>query len=104
MSTDAGEGEETLDSINGCIDALSDADLLSPDRFGPGVGRRNFQATSADTLRQDELSFQTSVRGLLYSLPYPVKRVPPPPGILSSKAQGSTSSGGGNPKGKAFSS
>jgi cell cycle checkpoint protein len=88
LSCDGGDSEVTLDSINGCIDALSDADLLSLDRFGSGAAARlTFQGTSADNLRQDELSFQVSVRGLLFSLPSPVKRISPPPGTTSSKGR-----------------
>ncbi|KAF2118494.1 Rad17 cell cycle checkpoint protein-domain-containing protein [Lophiotrema nucula] len=89
LSCQGADSEETMDSIDGCIDALSDADLLSPDRFS----RRNFAGTTTDTLRQDEMSFQTSVRGLLYSLPSPVKRIAPPPGVMGTK---------GNTKGSAF--
>ncbi|KAF2442029.1 Rad17-domain-containing protein [Karstenula rhodostoma CBS 690.94] len=93
LSCDAGDSEETLDCINGSIDALSNADLLSPDRFGvSGSGRRNFQGTSADNLRQDEMSFQASVRGLLYNLPNPVKRIAPPPGVMGAKAKGAGAS------------
>jgi cell cycle checkpoint protein len=93
LSCDAGDSEETLDCINGSIDALSDADLLSPDRFGiSGSGRRSFQGTTADNLRQDEMSFQASVRGLLYNLPNPVKRIAPPPGVMGAKAKGAGAS------------
>ncbi|KAF2751014.1 Rad17-domain-containing protein [Sporormia fimetaria CBS 119925] len=95
LSCGAGDSEETMDALEGCIDALSDADLLSPDRFSTtGFGRRGFQGTSADQLRQDEMSFQTTVRGLLYSLPSPVKRVAPPPGRMGGK--GKTTSFRGN--------
>jgi cell cycle checkpoint protein len=100
LSCGGGDSEETMDSIDGCIEALSDADLLSPDRFGAGSGRRNLQGTSADNLRQDELCFQTGVRGLLYNLPYPVKRLPPPPGVMGMKAKGQGAATGG--KGSAF--
>jgi cell cycle checkpoint protein len=108
LSCDAGDSEETLDCVNGSIDALSDADLLSPDRFGTsGFGKRNFQGTSADNLRQDEMCFQTSVRGLLYNLPNPVKRIAPPPGVMGMKAKGTGAAsgfgfGGGVSKGSAF--
>lgn len=101
LSCGGADSEETLDSIEGCIDALSDADLLSPDRFGAGSGRRNLQGTSADNLRQDEMCFQTSVRGLLYNLPTPVKRLAPPPGVQGIKAKGQPS-GLGAPKGNAY--
>ncbi|KAF2797614.1 Rad17-domain-containing protein [Melanomma pulvis-pyrius CBS 109.77] len=88
LSCGGADSEETMDSIDGCIEALSDADLLSPDRFGvTGFGRRNFQGTSADNLRQEEISFQVSVRGLLYSLPSPVKRLTPPPGTNGVKGK-----------------
>lgn len=100
LSCGGADNEETMDSVDGCIEALSDADLLSPDRFGAGSGRRNLQGTSADNLRQDEMCFQTSVRGLLYNLPHPVKRMAPPPGVMGIKAKGQ---GGAPPKsGSAF--
>ncbi|KAL5430962.1 hypothetical protein PMIN07_006524 [Paraphaeosphaeria minitans] len=93
LSCDTRDSEETLDCINGSIDALSDADLLSPDRFGVSEsGRRNIQGSSADNLRQDEMSFQASVRGLLYNLPTPVKRIAPPPGAMGAKAKGAGAS------------
>ncbi|TID17362.1 Rad17-domain-containing protein [Venturia nashicola] len=79
--------EDTLDHVNGCIDALSDADILSPDRFGSSHNRTTLQGTSTDSLRQEELSFQTTVRGLLFNLPHPVKRTAPPP-TLRSKGKG----------------
>ncbi|CAO2656773.1 Nn.00g055760.m01.CDS01 [Neocucurbitaria sp. VM-36] len=101
LSCGGADTEETMDSIEGCIEALSDADLLSPDRFGAGSGRRNLVGTSADNLRQDEMCFQTSVRGLLFNLPYPVKRVAPPPGIMGVKAKGQ-GAGTGASKGNAF--
>ncbi|KAF2707488.1 Rad17-domain-containing protein [Pleomassaria siparia CBS 279.74] len=88
LSCEAADSEETMDSIDGCIDALSDADVLSPDRFGTtAFGKRNFQGTSADNLRQEEISFQVAVRGLLYSLPSPVKRIAPPPGLNGVKGK-----------------
>ncbi|ORY00257.1 Rad17 cell cycle checkpoint protein-domain-containing protein [Clohesyomyces aquaticus] len=87
LSCGGDDSEEAMDSINGCIDALSDADLLSTDRFGSGHNRRNFQGTSQDNLRQEEMCFQVSVRGLLYNLPSPVKRVSPPPGVMGIKGK-----------------
>ena len=72
----------SLDHVNGCIDALSTSDLLCPSwdgsfnstGFGGGTGGRG---SGGDILRQDEISFQISVRGILFSLPYPVKRKAP---------------------------
>lgn len=72
--------EDTLDTINGCIDSLSDSDFLCPDRFA----RRGFQGVATDALRQDEISFYVSVQGLLFSLPHPVKRIAPPSGVAAS--------------------
>jgi cell cycle checkpoint protein len=85
------DSEETLDHINGCIDALSDADILSPDRFSSNQFRQTYAGTGTDSLRQDEISFQVSVRGLLFSLPHPVKRISP----AQSNTQGKTGSFGG---------
>ncbi|TVY82008.1 Checkpoint protein rad17 [Lachnellula suecica] len=72
----------SLDHVNGCIDALSDSDLLCPSwdgsfnssGFGGGSGGRG---TGGDILRQDEITFQIAVRGLLFALPFPVKRKAP---------------------------
>ncbi|PMD38938.1 Rad17-domain-containing protein [Hyaloscypha variabilis F] len=72
----------SLDHANGCIDALSDSDLLCPSwdgsfnstGFGGGFGARG---TGGDILRQDEISFQVAVRGILFSLPCPVQRKAP---------------------------
>jgi len=69
----------SLDHVNGCIDALSDSDLLCPSwdgsfnstGFGGGTGGRG---SGGDILRQDEITFQIAVRGLLFSLPNPVNR------------------------------
>lgn len=76
-----------LDHVNGCIDALSDSDLLCPSwdgsfnstGFGGGTGGRG---SGGDIPRQDELCFQIAVRGLLFSLPSPVKRRAPAAGGL----------------------
>lgn len=81
----------SLDHVNGCIDALSDSDLLCPSwdgsfnstGFGGGTGGRG---TGGDILRQDEISFQLAVRGILFSLPNPVKRtVPAAAGLRTGK-------------------
>lgn len=64
------ESPSFTDSFNGCIDALSDSDLLSLDR---GVGSNSF-GRGLDTSRQDEIAFHVAVRGMLFALPYPVKR------------------------------
>jgi cell cycle checkpoint protein len=68
-----------IDYINDCIEYLSESDLLCPswDIF---FGGRGFTSNSfgrdigSHVLRQDEMAFEVAVRGLLFSLPYPVKR------------------------------
>ncbi|KAF1992612.1 Rad17-domain-containing protein [Aulographum hederae CBS 113979] len=93
LSCNGATSEDTLDSINGCIDALSDADLLSPDRFGNAnsSSRRSFQGSGADTLRQDEMCFHVAARGVLFEMPYPVKRISPPQSVMKGRAYGGNS-------------
>lgn len=70
------EGTNFIESLGGCLDALSDSDLLlSPQgrRFGD-FGGRSFQGAASESLRQDEIAFHLAVRGLLFALPDPVKR------------------------------
>lgn len=75
----------SLDYINGCLDYLSESDLLCPSwdvffggkRFGGGYLGRD---SGSHVLRQDEMAFQVAVRGLLFSLPSPVKRQTHPTG------------------------
>ncbi|KAI0011298.1 hypothetical protein F4779DRAFT_626647 [Xylariaceae sp. FL0662B] len=70
----------SIDYINGCLEYLSDSDLLSPSRdvFFGGRGFGTSGVSSRDSashvLRQDEITFQVATRGLLFSLPSPVKR------------------------------
>ncbi|PKY00192.1 hypothetical protein P168DRAFT_300309 [Aspergillus campestris IBT 28561] len=72
-------GPSFTDYLDGCMEALSDSDLLSVGRRGsrkPHVS--NFAGTNAnvgvDALRQNEISYQVAARGILFALPYPVKR------------------------------
>ena len=79
------EGPSTLESLNGCIEALSDSDLLLSPR-GFRLGSYSSQVAATDVLRQDEISFHVAVRGLLFALPDPVKRPSHPlPGKESDK-------------------
>ncbi|KAI0904707.1 cell cycle checkpoint protein RAD17 [Ustulina deusta] len=79
-----------LDYMGGCIDYLSESDLLCPswDVFfgGRGTGGLGFlgRDSASHALRQEEISFQVATRGLLFSLPNPVRR----------KASGSRRGGG----------
>ncbi|KAJ5915264.1 Checkpoint protein Rad17/Rad24 [Penicillium verhagenii] len=61
------DGGSFTNSINACIEALSDSDILSADRRAP-------LNAGVDKLRQDEISYQVAARGLLFGLPYPVNR------------------------------
>lgn len=86
------EGATFTNSLNNCIDALSDSDRLCSDWVGSGStglrggkGRSNHQGAAFDTLRQDEICFHLAVRGLLFALPSPVTRRAPP---LSASIQG----------------
>lgn len=75
--TGTSDSNSSIDYINGCIEYLSESDLLNPSWdifFGgkgfPGSGRDQ----GSHILRQDEMAFEVAVRGLLFSLPNPVKR------------------------------
>ena len=79
------EGSQFISTLNGCVDALSDTDVLvSPrrSRFGLDGGHgRASQGTAVDSLRTEEISFQLAVRSILFSLPDPVRRATHPVGI-----------------------
>ncbi|KAL2809875.1 Rad17 cell cycle checkpoint protein-domain-containing protein [Aspergillus granulosus] len=68
---------ETLDS---CIGALSDSDLLCTEWKGVNRSQAGFgvgflkPGAGVDLLQQEELSYQIAARGLLFSLPFPVNR------------------------------
>lgn len=72
LSCSCPRSDASLGCLSNCMNYLSDADLLSLDRFS--FGTRAFSGSATDTLRQDELCFQVAVRGLLFSLPNPVHR------------------------------
>ncbi|KAG9249651.1 Rad17 cell cycle checkpoint protein-domain-containing protein [Emericellopsis atlantica] len=76
ISTDAMDLSTPIDYVNECIEALSQSDLLSPSRdvFFGGRGGFAGQDASSHILRQDEITFQVAVRGLLFALPNPVHR------------------------------
>ncbi|KAI0205014.1 Rad17 cell cycle checkpoint protein-domain-containing protein [Astrocystis sublimbata] len=70
-----------LNYMGGCIDDLSDSDLLCPswDIFfgGRGAGASGYYGrdSASHVLRQEELAFQVATRGLLFHLPRPVNRI-----------------------------
>lgn len=88
LSCAGSTSEDTSDSVNGCIDALSDADLVSSTPFSRSGFRGSFQRNSADSLRQDEMSFHVGVQGVLFSLPSPVRRIAVPEGITQGQGRG----------------
>ena len=65
-----------MDYVGDCVEYLSQSDLLCPSRdiFFGGRGSFGGRDSGGHILRQDEITFEVAVRGLLYSLPYPVKR------------------------------
>jgi cell cycle checkpoint protein len=66
--------EDVVDTVINCIDYLSDADLLSS-----SFSFNNDNSGTAG-IRADEISFQTAVRGIMLSLPSPVRRFLEPKG------------------------
>lgn len=62
--------DATPDALNGCLDALCDADLMLP--------TMDTRGTANEGVRQEELAFHMAVGGVMLNLPYPVHRRPPP--------------------------
>ena len=75
-------GNDFLDTLNACIEHLSDTDVLIGERGGKHRGNATSLGAAADSLKQDEIAFHVAVRGLLFSLPCPVTRVAPPAGMV----------------------
>lgn len=82
QSTGPADPNSPLDYINDCIEHLSESDLMAPssDIFfrGQGFGSSSTFAgrdSASHVLRQEEITFQVATRGLLFSLPNPVKRM-----------------------------
>ncbi|RMJ10593.1 hypothetical protein CDV36_009756 [Fusarium kuroshium] len=75
-STDPMDLSTPIDYVNECIEYLSQSDLLSPSRdiFFGGRGGFSGRDSGSHLLRQDEMTFQVAVRGMLFALPNPVKR------------------------------
>ncbi|KKY37052.1 putative cell cycle checkpoint protein rad17 [Diaporthe ampelina] len=75
--TGPSDPNSSIDYVNDCIEYLSESDLLNPswDIFFGGKGFSNMgKDQGSHILRQDEMAFEVAVRGLLFSLPCPVKR------------------------------
>lgn len=78
--TGSSDQSSAVDYINECIEYLSESDLLCPtnDMFfgGRGFSSGTFAGrdSASHVLRQEEIAFQVATRGLLFSLPNPVKR------------------------------
>ncbi|KAL2819886.1 Rad17 cell cycle checkpoint protein-domain-containing protein [Aspergillus cavernicola] len=73
-------GLSFTECLDGCTGALSDSDVLSSTQQGhsnpqAGLGTGFVKpGAGVDLLRQEEISYQVAARGLLFALPYPVKR------------------------------
>ncbi|KAI0998274.1 hypothetical protein K3495_g9922 [Podosphaera aphanis] len=65
----------SLDHVNGSIDALSDSDLLGTSWHD--FSNWNKVGNTGESNFRNEISFQVAVRGILFSLPHPVTRIPP---------------------------
>ncbi|KAL8952072.1 MAG: hypothetical protein Q9222_001983 [Ikaeria aurantiellina] len=80
-------GSDFLDTLNSCIEFLSDSDLLVSDHGGRsrGATANIFRGnnTSSDAVKQDEIAFHVAVKGLLFSLPCPVVRAVVPSGTTT---------------------
>ncbi|KAI1113118.1 cell cycle checkpoint protein RAD17 [Nemania sp. NC0429] len=80
-STGHSDTTSFLNYMGGCIDYLSESDLLCPswDVFFGGRGGSASSYFGRDSashvLRQEEIAFQVATRGLLFALPSPVKRI-----------------------------
>lgn len=69
------EGSTVLDTIGGCLEVLSDGDILGSSQ----IRKQAFSTMTTESLRQEEIVFQVVVRGVLFALPDPVRRSPPKP-------------------------
>ncbi|KAL8813723.1 MAG: hypothetical protein Q9223_000479 [Gallowayella weberi] len=68
------DGVTFLNTLNDCIEVLSDSDILISSKSGISRYNNAFQGAGTDSVRQDEIAFQVAVRGLLFGLPCPVRR------------------------------
>ena len=68
-----GDNEVTLTSVEGCLEALSCADILGTSSGGSFNNGRG-PGVLSEGVRQDEIAFHVGARGMQYALPYPVKR------------------------------
>ncbi|KAI9848495.1 MAG: Cell cycle checkpoint protein rad17 [Thelocarpon superellum] len=97
-SCDGPSIEAMFDAINGCVDGLSNSDLLClhwKSDLGAGRGGGAAPGTASDAMRQDEMSFQVAVRSMLFALPHPVKRRAFTAGALSTGSRSGGGVGGG---------
>ncbi|BAE66591.1 unnamed protein product [Aspergillus oryzae RIB40] len=68
------DGPSFVDCVDACIVALSDSDMLCIDHKSSYGSRTNRSNAGVDVMRQEDISYQVAARGLLFALPYPVKR------------------------------
>ncbi|PYH44796.1 putative cell cycle checkpoint protein Rad17 [Aspergillus saccharolyticus JOP 1030-1] len=71
------DGDSFAECLDNCISALSDSDMLYPNskRASRSLVHATRISAAVETLRQQDISYQVAARGLLFALPYPVKRV-----------------------------
>ncbi|KAK6812454.1 hypothetical protein RU639_011939 [Aspergillus parasiticus] len=68
------DGPSFVDCVDACIVALSDSDMLCVGHKSSYGSRTNRSSAGVDVMRQEDISYQVAARGLLFALPYPVKR------------------------------
>ncbi|KAL8798636.1 MAG: hypothetical protein Q9182_006511 [Xanthomendoza sp. 2 TL-2023] len=68
------DGATFLNTLNDCIEVLSDSDILISSKRGKSRNDNTSQDPGTDSVRQDDVAFQVAVRGLLFGLPCPVRR------------------------------
>ena len=74
LSCNASSAEDTLDSVVGCVDALSDTDVLLGKKDVATRYRSSTGGGSSQSWRNHEILFNVATRGIVFSLPYPVRR------------------------------
>ena len=67
-------GISFIDTLDACGGIISDVDILASDPTSRFRNRSFHANAGSEELRREEIAFQVAVRGLLFSLPYPVKR------------------------------
>ena len=71
--SDLANNDAALAHVEGCLDALGEADVLDTVALGSFDVKRR-AGVASEGLRQEEIALDVGVRGTYHALPYPVKR------------------------------